>query len=242
MCAAGHTRLQCHPPRMAPHDLHDRHPMMRPTRRVEPVDRLHRPRDRGVVPEAVIRRVHVIVDRLGHADGTGEPAALVKLHGLSERILPADRDERVDSGLPERNDRLLRPIRVSLFLREERRSRRSQDRAALSVDILHVRHRQRPEVSVQHAGPALLRAEHFEPVRDTPVRYPTNDRVQSRGIPSAGHHSNSHRFHLRVEPRAMDTGLPYVAFPFARVSNSSHFRSTSACSSSTISSCPPLNR
>ena len=56
------------PAGVAAHHLDDHHAVVRLGRRVQPVDRLGRDRDRGVEAEGVVGRVQVVVDRLRDAD------------------------------------------------------------------------------------------------------------------------------------------------------------------------------
>ena len=61
---------------------------------VQPVDRVGRDLHRGVEPERHLGRREVVVDRLRHADDADAVAA--ELRGDAERVLAADRDQRVD--------------------------------------------------------------------------------------------------------------------------------------------------
>src|SRR5690606_16150935 len=80
--------------RMAAHDLDHQDPVVRLRGRVEAVDRLHGDVHRRVETEGEVRSGQVVVDGLRHADDVD--AELGELGGDTERVLAADRDQRVD--------------------------------------------------------------------------------------------------------------------------------------------------
>ena len=63
----------------------------------ELVDEVHRPRDRGGEPDAVVGPVDVVVHRLGDRDH--RDALVVEAERERQRVVPADRDHRVDAEL-----------------------------------------------------------------------------------------------------------------------------------------------
>ena len=99
--AAGDARVQRNPPGVAPHHLDDQDPLVRFGRRVQPIDRVGRERDRGIEPETVRRADDVVVDRLRHADDRHpHPAELVR---DGQRAVAADRDQRIQVQAADRS-------------------------------------------------------------------------------------------------------------------------------------------
>ena len=93
--AAGDAAHDGDPAGVAAHDLDDHHAVVRLRRRVQAVDRLGADRDGGVEAEGVVGAREVVVDRLRHADDR-QPVLVVQARGDAERVLAADRDERVE--------------------------------------------------------------------------------------------------------------------------------------------------
>ena len=93
--AAGHARVGGDPAGVAAHDLDDDHAVVRLGGRVQAVDRVGRDLHRGLEAEGVVGAREVVVDRLGHADD--RHAVGGELRGDAERVLAADRDQRVDA-------------------------------------------------------------------------------------------------------------------------------------------------
>ena len=91
-----------------------------------PVDRLGGDVDGGVEAEGVVGAVQVVVDRLRDADD-GQAVLGVELRGDAERVLAADRDERVEllEGLADAFDAALELVGV--------RPRGADDRAAAAA-------------------------------------------------------------------------------------------------------------
>ena len=87
-------------PAWRPMTSHDHHPVVRLGGRVEPVDGVGGDLHRGVEAERELGGREVVVDRLRHADDSDTLA--VELVGDAQRVLAADRDERVDSLVGER--------------------------------------------------------------------------------------------------------------------------------------------
>ena len=98
--AAGDSAHHRDPAGVAAHHLDHHHAVVRLGRRVQPVDRLGADRDRGVEAEGVVGRREVVVDRLRHADDR-QLVLRVEACGDAERVLAADRDQRVEPRLGE---------------------------------------------------------------------------------------------------------------------------------------------
>ena len=126
--------------------------------RVAAVDRVGGDGDRGVEAEGVVGAVEVVVDRLRHADD-GKTELGVEPGRDAERVLAADRDQRVD--LLERAldafDAALELVRV--------RARRADDRAALVQD---------PEISSYPSGTRLPSIIPRQPFRTPNVSCPSS--------------------------------------------------------------------
>ena len=129
------------PAGVAAHRLDDDDPVVRLGGRVAAVDRLGRDRDGGVEAEGVVGAVEVVVDRLRDADDRqvllGEEP-----RRDAERVLAADRDERVDL-----LERALDALDAALVL-ERVRARGADDRAALVQDPRGLVVAERLEVAV----------------------------------------------------------------------------------------------
>ena len=93
--AAGDPAHDRDPAGVAAHHLDDHHAVVRLRGRVQPVDRLGRDRDGGVEAERVVGGREVVVDRLRDADDR-ELVLRVEPRRDAERVLAADRDERVE--------------------------------------------------------------------------------------------------------------------------------------------------
>ena len=93
--AAGDAGVQRDPAGVAAHHLDDQHAVVRLGGRVQAVDRLGGDVDRGVEAEREVGAGQVVVDRLGHADDVDAEVGELGRH--AERVLAADRDQRVDA-------------------------------------------------------------------------------------------------------------------------------------------------
>ena len=141
------------PARVAAHDLADDDAVVRLGRRVQAVDRLGRDLHGGLKAEREVRRVEVVVDRLGHADR--RKAGGEELARDAERVVAADRDQHVDAALLQRREHAL----LAVLGLVDVRARGAEDRAALVQDAARVLARQLDRVVVEHALPALAEAE-----------------------------------------------------------------------------------
>ena len=98
--AAGDAAVHRDPAGVTSHHLDDHHAVVRLRRRVEPVDRLGCDRDGRVEAERVVGAGEVVVDRLRNADD-GEAVLGMESCRDAERVLAADRHERVELAVGE---------------------------------------------------------------------------------------------------------------------------------------------
>ena len=96
--AAGDAGVHGEPAGVAAHDLDDEHAVVGLGGGVQAVDRVGGDLHRGLEAEREVGRRQVVVDRLRHADD-GD-AVLVQLARDAERVLAADRDQRVEAAAP----------------------------------------------------------------------------------------------------------------------------------------------
>ena len=184
--AAGQAGGAGDPARVAAHDLADDHAVVRLGGRVQAVDRLGRDLHRGLKAEREVRRVEVVVDRLGHADG--RKAGLEELARHAERVVAADRDQHVDAALLQRREH---PLLAVLGLVDVR-ARGAEDRAALVQDAARVLARQLDGVVVEHALPALAKAVQLVAVGVDPLANDSaDDGVESGAVSAAREKSDS---------------------------------------------------
>ena len=174
------------PARVAAHDLADDDAVVRLGRRVQAVDRLGRDLHRGLKAEREVRRVEVVVDRLGHADG--REARREELARDAERVVAADRDQHVDAALLQRREHAL----LAVLGLVDVRARGAEDRAALVQDAARVLARQLDRVVVEHALPALAKAEDLVPVVVDPLADDSaDDGVEAGAVAAACQKSDS---------------------------------------------------
>src|SRR5207248_10999597 len=127
----------------------------------------------------------IVVDRLRHADDRDLELA-VQLRRDTERVLAADRDERVE--LLERGahrvDAAVDLVRV--------RAGRADDRAAAPQDPRHLLTAQRLEQLLDHPAPAFAHADDVVTACPRTARDRANDGVQTRTIAAARQHPDPH--------------------------------------------------
>ena len=177
------------PAGVAAHDLDDDHAVVRLGRGVQPVDRVGGDLDRGLEAEREVGRGEVVVDRLRHADDVD--AVLVQLARDAERVLAADRDQRVEAaGLHRRLD-LAQAVR-----RPCRRwcgTTRGSSRRGAGSRACSRRSRSMPSF-FEHSGPAVAEAEEFMAVGvDALAHDGPDDRIESGAVAAPGEHADSHR-------------------------------------------------
>jgi hypothetical protein len=175
------------PARVAAHDLDDDDAVVRLGGGVQAVDGVRGDLHRGVEAEGHVGAGQVVVDRLRHAD---------HLHAVgrepardAERVLAADRHERVDAEALHRRPHRRRAVGAALV---RVRARGAEDRAAAVQDA---RRRQRGELhrrALQHAGPSVAEAEQLVPALDPRAHDAADDRVEPRAVAPTGQHPDSH--------------------------------------------------
>ena len=93
--AASETTERGDPSGIATHGLDDDDPVMRAGGRAQPIEGVRDDGDRGVEADAELGLGEVVVDGLGDADDANP--LLVEPLRDAERVVPADRDERVEA-------------------------------------------------------------------------------------------------------------------------------------------------
>ncbi len=93
--AAGDARVRGDPAGVAAHHLDDHHAVVRLGGRVQAVDRVGDDLHGRLEAERHVGAAEVVVDRLRHADD--RHAVAVQAQRDAERVLAADRDQRVDA-------------------------------------------------------------------------------------------------------------------------------------------------
>ena len=162
--AGGHAGVQGDPADVAAHDLGDHAALVRLAGGAQPVHRLGRDLHGGVEAERVVGGGEVVVDGLGDADdldaGIGEPL------GGRECALAADRDDRVDAvPVHDRLDDLGAAVAL-----ERVGAGGAEDRAALLGDAPDLRARERHDVALDDAAPAVAEADELVVVTAMPLR------------------------------------------------------------------------
>jgi hypothetical protein len=153
---------------------------------VEAVDRVGGDLHGGLEPEREVRAGEVVVDRLGDAHDVH--ARLGELPGDAERVLPADRDQRVE---PQRGQRLLHALEPALLL-EDVRARRAEDRAAAVQDAARRLVREIDRLALEHAGPAEAEADELVLVRVDPLAHDGADHgVEAGTVPASRQQSDA---------------------------------------------------
>ncbi len=182
--------VQRDPAGVPAHHLDDQHPVVALGRGVQAVDGLGRDADRGVEAERVVGARQVVVDRLGHADDVH--AQLVQLRRDPERVLPADRDQRVH---PEVLQVALDPLDAVLD-RERVRPRRAQDRAAAGQQAADRGDVQRHGHGLERAAPAVAEPEEVVAVLGYALADDRPDhRVQPGAVAAPRQHADAHVTH-----------------------------------------------
>ena len=183
------------PARVPAHHLDDHHPVVRLGRRVQPVDRLRRDRHGRVESECVVRRVEVVVDRLRHADDR-ELVLGIQPRGDAQRVLAADRDERVQTragGVLEHPfDTALDLVRVC--------ARRPENRAAAGENPRDLPAPERLDDPLDEPAPTLAHADDLPAAVERAPRYGPDDSVQARAVTAPREDADSLR-HGRSLPR-----------------------------------------
>src|SRR3954449_2555360 len=188
---ARHPGVAGDPAGRAPHHLDDDHAVVRLGRRVQSVDRVRRDLHGGVEAERHVGAGEGVVDRLRPADHRDAVGGLAP--GCAERVLAADRDERVHALRLERRAHHGRPVGVAPV---RVRPRRAEDRAAAVEDARGVLGGELDRVALEHAGPPVAEADDLVAVAVAAgADDAADDRVQPGAVAAAGEHSDAHARH-----------------------------------------------
>jgi hypothetical protein len=185
--AAGHPGVQRDPARVPPHHLDDQRAVVRLGGGVQAVDRLAGDVDRGVEAEGEVGAGQVVVDRLRYADDIDAEVGQPGRH--AERVLAADRDQRVDRALGQV---VLDPLDAALD-RERVRAARAEDGPAAREDPPHLGDAELHGHTLEGTLPAVAEADELEPVDgDALAHHRADHRVQPRTVAAAGEDSDAH--------------------------------------------------
>ena len=178
--AAGDPGVERDPAGVAAHHLDDHDAVVRLRGRVQPVDRLGRDGDGRVEAERVVGAVEVVVDRLRDADHR-EAVLRVQAGGDAERVLAADRDERVQPFALEVLEHVL-DAAVDL---ERVRARGAEDRAAARQDPGDVAALERLDDPLDEPAPALAHGGDLPAAVERPPGDGADDGVQPGAVAAA---------------------------------------------------------
>ena len=181
MRAAGDAGGIGDPAGIAAHHLDDDHAVVRVGGGVDAVDGLGGDHDRGIEAEGLVGAADVVVDGLGNAHAVHAVLAQELRHRL--RVVAAQGDEGIDLvGL----ENLLHFVNAAGNLFDVG-ARGVQDGAALQLDAVGVFQGERNKVVVEHAAPAVEKADELVSVVVDALFYSgINDRIQSGAIAAAG--------------------------------------------------------
>ena len=211
---------------MPAHRLDDEDAAVRLRGRVAAIDGFGGHVHRGVEAERVVGAVQVVVDRLRHADDGklelgGEP------RGHAERILAADRHERV-----ELLERLAHAVDAAVELVGVR-ARRADDRPALVQDPRDLVPAERLQVRVDHPAPAVQHANRLVPVLPQAAADGADDRIQARAIAAPSEHPHPHGGRLYIRSGASTPTSCRLSAITTRVARQSASRNASCSEPST---------
>ena len=187
---------------MAAHHLDQHHPLVRLGGAVQPVDRLGRDAERGVVAECHVGAVDVVVDRLGHAHDRdvllGQP-----MRG-GQRALAADRDEHVDAVVVQCLLDLVQPGPQLVGMHpggaEHGAALGQQPVVAVVVAQLDAPVLQQPTPAIEEADDRRA-VPHVAGADDRP-----DHRVQAGTVTAAGQNSDAHVAYPPLVRRAVGSG------------------------------------
>src|SRR5262249_17699987 len=191
--AAGDAAHHRDPARVAAHHLDDHHAVVRLGGRVEAVDRLGRDEDGGVEAERVVGAGEVVVDRLRDADDR-QLLLRVQTCGDAERVLAADRNERVEAPVAEVPEHALD---ASLEL-EGVRAARADDPAPAREDPRYLRRAEILEDRLDETAPALPYRDDVPALGVRPPDDGADDRVEPGTIAPSGEDSDALRHLARA--------------------------------------------
>ena len=186
--ACGHAGMQRDPADVPAHDLCDHAALVRVAGRAQAVHGVRGDVDRGVEAERVVRRLQVVVDRLGDADDL-DPV-LRETVGRGECALAADRDDAVDLVPVESLGDVLGSPALALV---GVGAAGAQDGAADLRQALHLVSGQRHEVTVDQATPSISDADELQVVRGGALEHDAaDDRVEAGAVAAARQDADLH--------------------------------------------------
>src|SRR5208337_4940555 len=155
----------------------------------------------GIEAEGLVGAVDIVVDGLGNAHAGHAVLAQVEGHRLS--VVAAKRDQRVDLVGLQNLLNLLNAAGNLLHVGP----RGVQNGAALQLDAVGAFESERNPIVVQHAAPAVEKADELIPIMvDALLHRRVDHRIKSGAIAAAGQQSNSHRKNLLLEGAAFQAG------------------------------------
>ena len=179
--AAGQPGVQRDPAGVPAHHLHDQRPVVAFRRGVQPVDGLHGDVHGRVEAEGVVGGAEVVVDRLRHPDD--RDPLLAQAGGHAERVLAADRDQRVHA---EAGQVVLDPLDAVAAAAARALQRvgagRPEDRAAARQDAAYRLHVQGHRVAFERPAPPVAEPDEFEAV----LLYALTDHGADPALASSG--------------------------------------------------------
>ena len=191
--SAGDAAHHRDPAGVAAHHLDDHDAVVGFGRRVEAVDRLGCDEHGRVEAERVVRAREVVVDRLRDSDHR-QLMLCVQARRDAERVLAADRDERVEL----RGSKVLENVVDTAVEPEGIRTRRPDDRSAARKQSRDLARTERLEQSIDEPTPSFADAEKLVSAHHDASADRANHRIQAGAISSACQYANLHTAILRT--------------------------------------------
>ena len=189
------------------HHLDDQRPVVAFRRGVQPVDGFHGDVHGRVEAEGVVGGAEVVVDCLRHPDD--RDPLFAQAGGHAERVLAADRDQRVDT---QAGQVVLDPLdavaTAAARVLQRVRPGRSEDRAAARQDAAHRLHVQGHRVAFERPSPPVAEPDEFQAVLLHALADDGADNcIEAGAVAATGENSHSHAtHHSGREPRADGCG------------------------------------
>src|ERR1700722_14960236 len=179
--ATRHTGGVSNPSRVAAHDLNHNDAIVRVGSGMDTLDRLGSDHDGGIEAEGCISSVDVVVDGLGNAHTGHAILTQVQRHRL--RVIAAQRNQRVNLVDLQHLLHLLNAARNLLHIG----ARGMENRTALQLNAIGVFKGERNKTVVEHAAPAVQKADKFVAVVIDPLAHNrVNHGVQPGAIAASG--------------------------------------------------------
>ncbi len=177
----GDAAVQGDPARVASHDFHHHHAVVRLGGRVDAVDRFAYHIARRIKPERVVGSPQIVVDRLGHADHFD--SFFMQLLRHRQRVVAADGNQCVDLVLVNRGGTSINAVRT---LRRVG-ARGAQNGSSAGQNSAHRIQVQHHALVFDQTAPALQETHEFIViVKHALPHHGADDRVQPRAIAPAG--------------------------------------------------------